>query len=707
MREKPSFAQVIHQWFLDSSQSRKDREKAWDDIYRRSHPSYVDPRVPHPKVKIPRTYRNVRTKLSWLIRQAKSNGRWVNMYAPAADDAGLAETTMTDLINSSFENPAVRNEMSLIRGARKGIKYGDQYWLERPHYVTSANEEPRFVDSKTVNLNIDDVFPDFFGDRWYIIRRHITMYEFESMVAELSRPALDPDGEPLLNEKDEPIMEDGGVAQRALAAVQATIDAGTFPDRYGWHWQYASYSNERPDRYGRVSGDDPERNTARHDSMSQMLTILEFHENQGDYRVAKVIPDVPPGRRDPKASFPSGVDLFLQTPRPSPYGQCQIVHWSPNFEDDEAWGYGLAEISGKNEEAADHAYRQSLRLLFRLADPPIAYSEEERLPAHVLRSPAGKAIPLQKPGEFGYVEPSNRGDAGILAGQIISQASDLGQAESAQRAGTPSKGPATNASIAEQGAQSDDIIVAATFFMAMEELARLKLAIYRKHAPREMIVAVAGHGTPRMVTLRAEFLDDDIDYLIRAGGSPWGQNSQQKVSTYVQMAAGAFAQIADMRELGLRILRETGTPDPEKIFPGGDNPVMDPEDEHRMLLQGRKPRVNAQENLVEHFAAHQAFVQNTLPNIPGVSAEIFLLANQHLAETFAALQLQQSQGAGQGNGTIQTQPVQPGVGQPAALNERTATLNEDRQSANLAAAGAAPTPTNSRAAGDFARGPGA
>ena len=96
------------------------------------------------------------------------------------------------------------------------------------------------------------------------------------------------------------------------------------------------------------------------------------------------------------------------------------------------------------------------------------------------------------------MEPPSRADVAALGMNVLSQLSDQAQGESEQRRGTPAKGPATNAAIAEQGAQSDDLIIATTFFMAIHEIAELKLRILRKHVKTDMLVAQLGTDAPKM-----------------------------------------------------------------------------------------------------------------------------------------------------------------------------------------------------------------
>lgn len=705
--EPAPFQTTIHNHFLDAQVARADREKEWDTTYRRSHPSYVDPRIPQPRITLGKIYRDIRTKLSWLVRLAKSNGKW--MQIDGVSEEFEVGDEVDHVVNASFDNNDIGNEDALFRGARKGIKYGDQFWLEKAFFNKS-----KFVDSKTVNLNLDDVFPDFFSGRWYLIRRHITVNTLGSMAQELSAPVVDKDGNPVLDAKGKPTFADGGVALRAFEKVKQVIKDGKFPDRYGWHFLHATKSTDRAERYGRSgSNEDPATAAPIDDPANAVLTLLEYHETGGDYLVAKVLPDFAKNGVSGAAGA-GGEDLWLQKPQPSPYDQCQVVWWSPNFEDDEAWGYGLAEIWGKSADVADWATRAGLKLLARLADPPLRHNKNERLDVETLRNPSGKNIPLEFPEHFGYVEGPSRADAGLLMTNFLKQQGDeaLGENET-RRGGTGGADTATEVAAAEQGAHSDDVIVASTFFMALQRLANLKIAIYRKHARAEMLIPIVGKGTPKLLRLMPEHLDDKIKFLVRASGAPWGQNSSTRVQTYSAVAQN-FADIADRRELGMRMLRESGIPNPEAVFPGPPESV-DPETEHEMILNGQQVVVSPEDDHFQHAVKHAPFVQQIQQFAQVEPSEIALAtlaaAQNHLNETMIAIQIQQQQqalGPQGGNGSNGISPVQTGPGQPQVLTDRTAGANRDRQSSNDAALGNAPGPVGApgRPLGGLARGPG-
>lgn len=703
-------ARLIHDCFLQSAEARSVREKAWENDYRRSHPSWVDERVPEPRIKLAKVYRYTRTKLSWLMRHAKANGCWVRAHA-RGEFRDAAEAVSGGL-NGVFEDRKLGNPESMLRGARKGLKYGDQWWMTRWH------DDGYCKGVRIVNLATDDVFPDFFGGRWVIVRRHVRVADLAEMARTLSAPVMEPmidpatgepatdaNGErimvPVIGKDGKPVERDGGVARKALAKVVALAEEGRLPERYGWHWFHASRADERASRFGRVAvSGDAQLVRTQDDPANAMVTLLEYHERGGpDYAVAKVLPDVPDGMERE--------DLFFQLPTPSRYRRCQMTRWTPNWEDDEEWGYGLGEIVGKQADMADFAARQGANLLLRLCDPAMKHHADERLPTEILRNPSGQNIPLMFPEHFGYVDPPSRQDAAIVLQQMMGAGMQEALGESEQRQGIPADAPATNAAIAEMGGQADDLLNIATFFMAVEEIAETVLAILRKHVDSEFLIPVLGGDTPSFARLLPEHLDDSIRFIIKVGGSLWGANPAYREQVLTRLGTN-FADVTDRREIALRIARETGMPDPDALVvrPEGPDPV-DPGIENEILWRGGSVEVSPRENLREHWVKHTAFERQAIA--AGAPPETVAAIAQHRMETEQSILYQQQFAAqGMGAGGMGTKPVEAGPGQPQAVNERTAAVNDMRQMSNRGSPGSAPggSITGGRAPGTFARGPG-
>ena len=696
--KEANFAATFHNNFLDSAESRGDREVAWSENERRANPNYIDPRIPEPRIKSGKLFRDIKTKHSWLIRNAKANGRWVRSTASGAIDPE-AGSIVSDFLEHSFLNFKLKNEKSLFNGAKKAIKFGDQYWCEQFNEVHQ--------DSQTINLRLDDVFPDYYGDKWIIIRRHITVQQLGEMAILLSRPLENEDGSPQLDGKGRQKFSDGGVARRAFKAVEAVAKSGHFPDRYGWHWTHASKTEDRRSQYVMpAQSEDPQRARAEDDPGLKMVTLLEWHETEHPYAIAKIIPDFSVregGKFRRRSSLDGAEDLFFQKPTPSQYKACQIVHFSPNAIDDEVFGYGAGEIEGKRVEAADWLLRAGIKLSVRLASPPVIGDDDIRLPRSTLQSPAGKFIPLPSGSRFEYMEPAARTDFALTSMGVLRQLSDEAQGESEQRKGSTgaSNTTATASAIAEQGSQSDDLVTATLFFMAIDEIARLKLAILRKHIKKPTLFAQLGTDAPKMLELLPAHLDESIHHLITVGGSLWGTNPTQRVQGLAQMAQ-TFPLVVDQEEAAEQFARELGYPNPNRFIlkPQGPEPE-DPNVENNTLAlpNGEVEGPSPLEDHGLHIATHQAFMQQAV--IPAVNAgqlEPSVLArfNLHVAvhlnlqqQQQAAEQTSAQPGAGPASSPSPTSSA-PGPGQLQTTSARNATVDALRQRPNQAANGGAP-----------------
>lgn len=689
-------AKVIRGYFIDASEAAHSRLDARRNAYRRTDPSYVPENIPHPRVKTPYLFAVKNTKLSWLIRAIKANGKWVNIQ-PQTFEYQEAAHAVESLVNAQFRNRPLRNEAAIISGLDQGFKYGDHYWLLKWHDDGAGHWGVQWK-----NLNANDVFPDPWEQRHYLLRRFITVGELANEARVLSAPLtqkiVDPitgveTEQPVTDERGNPVYRDGGVAKKALDSVLKTIEEGTVFQRYGWMW--TQHKNTFPSEFGRYDGTDDmpggktSNVTAEMDPFNARVTILEYHETAPNGVVAKIIPDGISGHED----------LFLQEPTPNPYGKCQIVRWSPYPVDDEAFGYSLSEIVGGLAELRDFSLRASARRVQRIVDTPIKHRRRAKIAPMYLRSQSNVAIPVDEMDDIEYMDPPNGADLHHITDVIAKGTMDEGLGESEMRRGAVGgASSATEASIAEQAGSTGDYLVATRAFMCIEDAAELMVSILRVHITEDTAVPFLGERTAKLVTLKSDYLKHN--YWISVGGSVLGGNPSLRLTNLLSL----YGQTKDTMQWDTRTLiqhgiREIGYHADEFLAVKQGPAPLPPEIEHSMLRAKQGMRVSPQDDDMAHLRAHGAERLLVEAGAAALDPMDYQTLLRHIAEHMTSMQMkmmmqaQQAMGGGQQPPQQGAQPFMPheaGMpGQPATYNARTADVNAQRQAPNE---GAAPQP---------------
>jgi len=664
-----TLSRVITGYFQDAAEAKSVREPVLRRAYRETDPSYVAPSVPHPKIKTPYLFAVLNTKLSFLQQALTANGRYVHLEPVAPEYADVAPT-ITHAVDFQFRNRAAQNPENLETGFAEGFRYGDNYWIGKwfEHVSTGAS------GVKYEPLNINDVYPDPWAGRFYILRRFVTLQQ-------------------LFSEAEARSHFDGGVAARAFKKVEKAVrDQNTsFTKRYGWHWA-GFHENSFPSEFGRIGGDDSHgsSNTMPQDDPANVrITLLEYHETDPDGIVATIIPDFP-NQQNPD-------HLFFAEPTPHPYKRCQVVRWAPYPVGKEAYAYSLYEIVGGLSKLNSFSLRASARRIQRYADPAVLHRKRAKINPVFLRSQSNVAIPVGEPDDVQYMDPPAGGDMHQVLAALTKNTMDMGLGESEQRRGRAGGADsATEAALAAQAGNSGDALIAMRAFRVIEDLADLTLRIMRVHVQRDTLIPILGERTAQANTILTPGILEH-EYWVRAAGSTQGGMAPEARNRELMAMFAQFAQtgLFDPKAVADQLLTTMGFTSPDRFYIQKSAPLpVPPEMEHRQLLEAQDIRVSPQDDHQAHLQAHQTELlliqQGVQPEpLPGYAGKL----ERHIFEHTNMLLQAQAAGEGVSPQQVQTDPftaAQAGQpGQPAAFTSATSDINQQRQAPNE---GRAPQP---------------
>jgi hypothetical protein len=113
------------------------------------------------------------------------------------------------------------------------------------------------------------------------------------------------------------------------------------------------------------------------------------------------------------------------------------------------------------------------------------------------------------------------------------------------------------------------------------------------------------------------------------------------MSAQIDAKLGLYASVMDQRAAARASLESLGFPNPDELLVGGADP-MRPEDEHIQFAQGNWVEPRLDENIVEHWVKHTAFLQGLQSGQSGLNPDDAQLALQnllpHLQQTQANIQ---------------------------------------------------------------------
>lgn len=636
------------------------------------HPTWVHKDTPRPHIKTGKLRQDVRTKLSWLMRNTQANGRWVHAHPLNPQYEKSAEAIEIKL-NNEFADPALDNEMQLMIGAYNALSYGDNTWICRWH------EDGPIRGCKAESISNKDVFPDWMEHRWVIIRRVLT---FDQLITEAERieqvrTETDPDtGEEVT------VSLGDGTALRAVKIIKKAIDEDHIFER----WGMLESDDKHKDAvdHNRTAGSSLTRHSDRgdvkpsEDPRNALITVLEYHEMAYGGSVAMIIPD------NPDLDSANERHLVFMPEQPHPYGMPMVVRWIPNWVDNEFWGFGIPEIGGDMADIEDIVTRALVKNAFRLGDITRVYNRDARINSSYLKKGSGVNIPVSDTvNDIRYLEPP-RTDLHLIVAQLMSRGKDAKIGESEQRrGGTGGSNTATEAAIAEQGAQTDDLIIAKTFGMqVIQKIGNCFLHILRVEADEDVMLPDLGRMTPHFTKLLAS--DFEVDYFVKFAGMLWGGNpairqAGLRGAFQAYGATGAANPVAflkaDLRELGFADSDDFINP------PQGPEPI-DPELENKMVRGAQQIQVSPQDDDRAHMVVHGEDLQRMQED--GTDPVIAQDLQRHLLQHIQSQSMKQQNigggGGGQPQGPQPFQPAQAGQpGQPSTFNGRTADVHEQRQ----------------------------
>lgn len=681
-------ARNVTGYYLDAASARAPREAAWEKSYKRTDPSYVDRskvKGPFP-IKVPYGYRVLEQQAGALMEASLANGRWVTARSTTPEHGNVGRV-VTQALENQFRIKTsglnTNNEEQLDACARMALTYDTACVLVEWRRTSS------WWGCRLTALDPYDVFFDWKGQRFILVRRVVTLGELGDMCRAQSEDEIELRIDPATGEEFEINHgpRDGGRALKAFRKIEKAIKSG---EKTGFLYSdsYASdHGRTRQTTLGRVEGSDDgqdDRVNIADDPYNARLVVVEYHETRADGIVSWTVP-----------SFDGAEESLVIRLEDAPYKCCQIIPFTPRPRDKEAYGFGIGEVIGHSAEAMDVFYRAALRLLLRTADPATLYRKGLRLRQEYLRSQSGIAIPVDNTtSDIKYMEPPGTTGFHQLGFTFARDMADMGTGESDQRRGrVGGASSATEAAIAEVSGNATDRRILARWKRFIEQIGYVMLNVMKVHVTREELIPTLGRDSEEFLKLKPEYLEGAFE--VTFGGNTTGSNPAARQAGYRNIASTyGPSGVVDIAELARADIREMGEPDPDR-FLLQKSPVrsVSPKHEHAALFRfGEQIEVSPNDDHARHLAAHSEEMKRRAavghPRLVDLGRHI-----QVHYEQFVMQQAAQPQAAGP-SGPQPFDPSQAGQpGQPATYTDRTAAVNDQRQQSNNGSPGAPPGPS--------------
>lgn len=686
------FADTIVDKYVSAADARSSREKVWDDARKRFDPQWTDPTVvkKKPKVKGGYVFRNVQTKVSNLLTSAEANGRWVVARSTTPEDGAVGEIVTMYLerqFRRSSSSVGNNNEEAVERMARTGILYGNSYV-----HVSWFEEEDDW-GCRIKNIDPFDVFPDWRDDRWYILRRWVTLRDLMEIASEVSAPSGDVIGtDP---ETGEEIIDmepsDGGRAIRVAKQIEREIKSGARNNNIDRDY-YSQTANQRQHNVGRVpdsdDGTDPYIDPSD-DPYNARVLILEYFETKRDGAIARIIPGL------------GGTPHLIFQMERNPYGVCPIVPFTPVPVDNEVYGYGEAEIVGHLAECMDSFLRASMRTIARVGDPTLLIQSGIRLRRETANSPSGKYVEVPSVTEsMRYMDVTVDPSLMALGSSLAKQWADLATGESEQRRGnTGGSSSATEVAVAESASQTNDRLVHRRFRRSVEQIGRVMLEISKVRMRRETAIPYLGRDADEFLLLKPPYLKGSFE--VTFGGSSRGVNPRQEVAELLNVAQtfGPTGTV-DLNATLYAVLLKMGHSNPSQFMVNKvQRPKQRPESENIAVFDhGQEIVVHPEDDDMRHLKSHARAVDAEKAMPPGeLNIPAIMEMEEHMRLHVVSYQQKMAPMAGAGappmggaNGMPSTGPGEQQVVTDAGQNAAADRQNPNQQAAGMAPGGVVP-----------------
>lgn len=624
--------------FLQSAFARTAQEDQRVLDYRRADPQFVNPQSvkQDPKVKFAYVWQALRKKRGFLWEQLRHNRSWREFDGIDPESVPYGPH-VTSLVENNLCLPGYHlyenNDYVLDRGLDMGLKYGlnwiHAYW----------DNDPEWWGVRYENTRWEDVFCDWAGNRWYVIRSFEPVYKvLERAKTWIELPVIDP-----ITGKE---IEGGAerIAKNAKLLVEEVKRGTASTHRYD-QWYSVDYNRHQRDT-GRVTDDDEygdSRWVAQEDDpLLVRVPRLTFIELRKGGHTATVIPSY--------GGVPGGDLLFASGF--APYRYCPLVPFVPFPVDEEVYGHSLPYIVGPMDEAMSWALRAQLRFFARWSDPALLYKEGVKLGRRDLDVLANRRIQVQDKDDITILDaPVANTGMHQMALQLTKGLADEMIAESPERRGLASEATATAVNRAGVASNLDDGLVARAAMFSLSQLARVTLEIFRVHMTKERIVAMAGlDGGMEILKLSPEHVKGS--YNLRVKGELVAGDPDLKAAWLAEASVRYGPAVIDPMKGFLAEARLKGFSNPEHVLTMRMAPKpKEPIDEHReMFVHGRGVMPSPRENLIQHLNEHVYFQSEVSRRVPP-EHPIHQLLQEHIEATEQLRMMMMPSEGGGGGGT--------------------------------------------------------
>lgn len=650
---KDSFEQmgrVIKGRWLESAFSRTESEDQRIVDYRRSDPQWVNRAVvkQDPAVKFPYTWQALRKKEGFLLEEIRQDTSWRTAEGVARDTMEHGPA-ISAWLEHNYSLPGFDlqrgNDCVLERGIAMALKYSCNYWL------ATWDNDPDWWGVRYENIRWEDVYPDWKGGRWYVIRTFEPVSRIvERAQAWVELPVLDP----ITGVEVQGASE--RIARNAKTLVEEVEKGTASLHRYD-HW-YSVDPNRHQRDAGKVSDDDEYGDrywvSPSDDPMSMRVPLLQFIELRRGGRTISVVPSM----------SQTGGDLLFASSR-APYKYCQLVPFTPFPVDEEVNGHSLPYIIGNLDESMSWALRAQLRFFARWADPAILFRSGTKLGRRATETLSNRRIEVEDPSDITILDaPVANTGMHNMALQLTKGIADEGAGESEERRGRASKGTATAVSRASNASRVDDGLVALALKQSLSQLSRVTIEIMRVHIDHERAIAIAGlDGGQELIEIKPEFVRGP--YVVKIKGQLVGRDPAEKAAALGEAFDRFGPMVLNPDKTFLELSRLMGLDNARHLLQNLETrKPTTPDDEHvEMLANGRAVRPSPRENPLDHLPAHQQLQsearQRLAPDHP-----FHQLIQDHIQATMQLFQMMMpSANMGGGGGAIGPGPG-PGAAPP-------------------------------------------